>query len=1820
MSYIPHQQLSLNIAALQIALQWRPGQMLKVEEVDQLAQYRGFGGIKSLLYPLGSAESWLQLGATQEDMRCYPLMMELHQLLKSSLGESYSTHLQSLKQSVLTAFYTPSFLPNALFEAFQAQNISPKSLLDPSAGAGVFITAALANNSNLQKIAAVEKDLLTAKVLEAYLSSYPVATQVHPIGFEALPRTNQHQMDLVVSNIPFGNFQVFDPELKNTALKRKIHNYFFAKGLDHVRSGGILAFLTTDAFLNTPSNQSSREHLFSQAHFLSLAVLPDNLMSDHAGTSAPTHLLLVQKDEQKSGLSPQEQELLSVEAQAHALGAYYQNTYLLHHPECYLGASIQPGKNQYGKPSLAIHHGGKMEALFQPLNRILSNDLARYFQPKIWEGQEKITITPSLSPTPSLLPAPKVKSVLPAQQMGLFDTTMSTTNRAWDYLTELDEILVLPSTVQLISTLLLKDRPQQEVVVLVTAKNRQKQRYEYKLFSNLSEITVSQRWLNAASLKEELDRLQERLRPYLSVLIQQTSTSFESPFQLTAIKIEPQQIPDFYQPGTLWTDGQRIGRIFPSPTAQQENDLEPLNLSPLNFYQDYIQLRDAFLELQAADSLHQESWRKKASQYYQEFRLHYGALNQPQNKKRIQEDHAFGWQMLSALERKEGLDFVKADILEQDLSPRPLLLSTTDPIEALGRCMSDLGKVDLDYLSEMTGKEPAVLINELEEELFYHPELKEWQNKAQFLSGNVVAKLDLIQEALNQEPEHPHLLRSKIALEGVQPERIPFELLDFNFGERWIPMSIYEDFVSNLFEVPTRITYLPSLDTFKVQTTSFSHQERTVFAIHPKSRKTTFGHTLVEHALENTAPQYTYDVIQGNQKVRLPDNDAIQMAYEKIEKIRQEFILWMDELPKSVKLEIEQRYHELFNCYVLNEYDGSHLQFPQLHRVNLGIEDLYSSQKNAIWRILQNRGALIDHEVGLGKTLTMVVAAQEMKRLGIVQKPMILALKANIGQITDTYRKAYPHAKILAPTTQDFSPKQRAHLFLQIQNNHWDCILLTHDQFGKIPQSPTIQKEIIEQELQNLEQDLQLVVEMGRGLSKTLLKGLEIRKNNLTTKLQDILSRLEDQKDRVVNFEEMGIDHLLIDESHKFKNLGFTTRHQRVAGLGNQEGSQKALNLLFAIRTLQEKHQSDLNVTFLSGTPISNSLTEMYLLFKYLRPRELARQGMENFDAWAAVFARKTTDFEFSITNEILAKERFRHFIKVPELALFYNEITDYKTAKHIQLDKPTLVEHFIPIPPTPEQQHFIQQLMQFAKTGDGTLIGRAPLSKEEDKGRMLIATNYAKKMATDMRLIDPNKYQDHPQNKVSICAQQVAAIYRESQEHRGTQIIFSDIGTPKKGSFNLYDALKDKLIEDYGISKDEISFIHDWTDRNKHQLFQKMNDGAIRILIGSTEKAGTGLNVQRRVVALHHLDIPWKPSELEQREGRGARQGNQIAKAHYQNKVRNYIYAVEQSLDNYKFNLLKNKQTFISQMKNSGLSLRSLDEGAMDEKTGMNFSEYIALLSGDTSLLEKSKLEKKIAVLESLRTAHRKELASLRVKHTSLQASKLKQESLLKDLHHDQGHYLKLLYKNEDGSKANPIELVERPIHDPTKLGTYFIELYQEWKPSTPGASSKLGTLYGFDLHIAQSRYSEWVEGNLYEHTENYCYAQHPESQIKYQINHGKPNLTQAKLAARYFLNAIDRVHQLLQNQEKKYQEISSELKVLEQLNDQTFPKDAEWQALKNELKQLEKKIEVQLQSNHKETLDPQVSQQTPKYPPVEKAYSASLVSLGTKSMSINR
>ena len=1801
MAYNQLQKLTENIQAIRIALNWKPGQRLQEQQIIALKNYTGFGGIKAVLFPNAPIEQWEESGASKEDLKMYHPIMGLHELLQNEFNESdYKQVFNSIKESVLTAFYTPKVIPETLFSVLFESNVKPKRIYEPSAGAGIFITEAVKIFPDIHQITAVEKDILTGKILKALLSTLPLPTKTNICGLEETSDEENGKYDLVVSNIPFGNFKVYDPAFSHSdipLLTNRIHNYFFAKGLEKLADGGLMAYITTSAFLNGTGNLSARKYLFEQADYISLSVMPDNLMKETGNTEAPSHLLIVQKNESKAKLSADETLLINTQDRENEFGSYTINGLLATNEQEYItGNIVKAGTNQYGKATQTVWQEGDLSEIAAKTAKQIKTGLELHFNSSAFQGieiqpekekikQDKKSLT--------LLPHPQALQKTSAVQLGLFDTApVSAGNRALDYLSEIDHVILKNGTARIIGTIKIADQPLHEGIVLVCAKSRGSELYEYKLFSNYKEIPLSKKWMRGKVLSKELLSLSVLLKQYDHEYLLEGDKSLEPLLELKQeTSMQFSALKPFYKDGTLVVHQGSAGTLT---EIDGESGIAKFvrfsNQKEIDFYIQYIRMRDCYLQLFEQEYTNHSpspALRNDLNAAYDQLKAQYGILNSQKNRARITQDSSFGVLVLSSMERREGEQFVKSDILKDPLEQKAEEIIIENPVDALARCLNDKGSVDLDYLQKLTEKTRSQLTQELQGHIYLDVKQNKWETAGRYLSGNVVEKLQEAELSIERDPQNADYQHSFEAIRKIQPEKIPFELLDFNLGERWIPTAYYNRFATAFFESATQVHYFPSVDTFKVIIQNYNPKVTREFAITPRNGRTTYGNTLFEHALENTSPYFTYEVTIGNIARRVPDNEATQLAHDKIESIRTAFINWLKELPQQEKKELEKRYNDTFNCYVLQEYDGSHLSFPGLNKKNLGIADLYSSQKNATWRIIQNRGALIDHEVGLGKTLTMIVAAKEMKRLGIISKPMILALKANVQEIAHTFRLAYPEARVLAPGKEDFTPAQRIRILHEIKNNNWDCIILTHDQFGKIPQSNEIQQGIYETELAHTQRDLDTVGDLGGDISRKMLKGLQIRMKNLDAKLKAVNKAIEEKKDQGITFEEMGVDHLFIDESHKFKNLTFTTRHNRVAGLGNQEGSQKALNMLFAVRTLQNRYNADLCVTFLSGTPISNSLTELYLIFKYLRPKEMLRQGIENFDGWAAVFAKKTTDFEFSVTNEIIAKERFRHFIKVPELALFYNEITDYKTARHIHLDKPEMDEKLVNIPPTPDQTEFIKKLMEFAKTGDGTLIGRGKLSPEEDKGRMLIATNYAKKMATDMRLISEYLYEDHPNNKVNTCARTVSEYYYESSPYKGTQAIFCDIGTPKPDQFNIYDALKEKLCRDFNIPAAEIAFIHDWRDQRKPEFVRRMNEGLIRIALGSTEMLGTGNNIQDRMVAMHEMDIPWKPSELEQRTGRGARKGNWVAKNHYGNRIKHFIYATEQSLDNYKFNLLKNKQTFISQMKNCELNVRTIDEGSVDEKTGMNFSEYIAILSGDTSLLQKSKLEKKIAVMESLKTAHYRESSRSKYQLEDMVTELEKTKKTLISLSADQKVYHDQLIPDQDGSKHNPIQINGMESADPEEIGRAILHLYKSWGTKDVDISErseKIGTLYGFDLFIKRQRGEYKTSDFEYYNT---FYAQHQQGVIKYIYNDGHPNIDNPKLAARHFLNAIDRIDYLVEkykNQEDRYE---ADIPKLQRLCEKPFEKEIELQELKTALTTIEKEIACKIHDKQAKELE---------------------------------
>ncbi len=1233
-----------------------------------------------------------------------------------------------------------------------------------------------------------------------------------------------------------------------------------------------------------------------------------------------------------------------------------------------------------------------------------------------------------------------------------------------------------------------------------------------------------------------------------------------------------------------------------------------------------MEIMEAYTELEKYERENQEEnaeLREKMNELYDVFVKEYGPINYAPNRATAK---AVSKELLALEYRGEDGKWQKADIFE-----KPVAFATeerTEPMtahEALAASLNEYGRPDMPYMEELTGKDIEAICQELTGELFWNPLESRYEIRAQFVSGNVIEKLDAIKGLYPGNSGGEYIAAAIAALEAAVPTPIAFADLDFNLGERWVDAGIYQRFACDFFSMPddrasVTVKYVPTLDQYVVASSSWNERIRTQFSVTSETGNKVDGVDLLTHALHNTMPkllkykrnEYGRILTKVNSKgdteyVKEEDEEAIGLANDKINQIRDGYTEWLQQQPKAVRDALAAEYNRKFNCFVKPEYDGSHQTFPGLDRKAIaekyGVKDLYKSQKDCIWMLLLNGGGICDHEVGSGKTLIMCIAAHEMKRLGMCHKPMIIGLKANVSAIAETYRTCYPEARVLFATEADYTKSNRVDFFNRMKTGDWDVVIMSHEQFGMIPQPLRIQQQITCDMLQQVEDALKAISDSeGWAITKKMQRGLEKRKANLNTRLAALKADIAARKDDVSDFEQLGVDHIFVDESHQFKNLGFVTRHDRVAGLGNAEGSQRAFNLLMAVRAIQNRTGRDLGATFLSGTTVTNSLTELYLLFHYLRPNALRKQGITCFDAWAAIFTKKSQEYEFSITNTIQLKERFRYFIKVPELAMFYNEITDYKTAKDVGIVRPESDPVLLKMEPTPDQEEYIKVLMEFAQTGNFKLIGMNHVTKQQENAKMLYATNLARKMSLDMRLIDP-MYGDHPNNKVSKCAEKIYQWYKAFDEMKGTQLVFSDLSTWDSGKWNVYAAIRDKLVDEYGIPKSEIRFIQEAkNDRQKQEIIRLTNEGRVRVLFGSTSMLGTGVNAQKRVVCVHHLDTPWRPSDLEQRDGRAVRKGNEVAADWQDNKVKVIIYAVERSLDSYKFQLLHSKQVFISQLKRGQLNVRTLDEGAMDEKSGMNFAEYMAVLSGNTDLLDRAKLEKRIAALEGERKNFYRERHRQEDKLASLQQQTDAYVQNIGSAQRDWQRFEKAAERDVDGNVVNRIVIDGFAVDtDAMPVGG------KEWTAAVarelmridndtllpPGQIRTVGNIYGFPVQLrTESSGGEHHHDGSVTATYRNVFSVKGEK-IGHTLDNGRLNHGVLQKAADYALDCLLVIPGRIESWQHTVKVNQTSIRQLEQILAVEWGKDEALRQMKHDLAELDKKIGASLKKTDGEVKD---------------------------------
>ena len=1934
MAFNRKQKLRDNIEAIRTAFTLDRERRTPTErERVLLERYCGFGGLKCILNPaqeLTDAVHW-----AKSDLELFAQTVELHRIIQENSRDEreYKRYMDSLKASVLTAFYTPQAITDTIADVLHDRKVRPRLVLEPSAGMGAFISPVLSNNPQAE-VMAFEKDLLTGKMLRHLYPQQKIRTE----GFEKIEKPFLNHFDLTISNIPFGDIAVFDAEYEKKSVMhriaaKKVHTYFFLKGLDAVRDGGIVAFITSQSVLNTEGNGGTRYLMMKQADLLSAIRLPNNLFSENANTEVGCDLIILQKNEKKEELS-EEDRLFTRTVRSNHTGVV-TNEYFLDHPERIIHTEAKRDTDPYGKPAMIYTHSGGVEGIAMDLYKMLSEDLSvrldlvRYngiknerletrqtvvvqarqeiLQPQVQEMQrseakkeenpvrleaeqgqavpQKVEVKQLEAPImdlydlfgytqeerrmaeqgvkPDRKKGGKFKGKKPVQPT-LFSMPVEGTGRTTDKenaetdagitpeeAREMDEIIrggtdaptdaepeaAVPATEKTGSGTATEESydPEDEVYRSLDWETNPPINGFYEMMMDLTperraelrrlgktkmEANAARQAVGTTEAKREKADAGKTAEPQdaTATVVYPIENGFEAERDRRIAEVEKalraeeaaltpeerqrkreeEMMPRPYsrpleshlKDGSLaWvhTQGVRYQVGVLKDVTRYGATFQPLDMEGMQKEkaQLYISMRDTYERLYAQEAERQEAndmLRRHLNTYYDEFVMRYGCLNAKQNVKLLMMD-ASGRNML-ALERSEGGTMVKADIFDHPVSfSQETAVAAESPEEALSASLNRYGGVNLPYMESICDMPQEDMLEALKGRVYYNPMAGNYEIADRFIAGNVVVKAREVEEWIKGHEGHgmmPQARESLAALHENIPEQIPFEDLDFNFGERWIPTGVYAAYMSRLFDTDVRISYSESLDEYSVACSHRTMKITDEFLVKGYYRHYDGMH-LLKHALHNTCPDMMKKVgeDENGNDIKARDSEGIQLANAKIDEIRNGFTEWLEEQSPEFKKRLTDMYNNKFNCFVRPKYDGSHQKFPDLDLKGLGIQDLYPSQKDCIWMLKQNGGGIADHEVGTGKTLIMCVSAHEMKRLGLVHKPMIIGLKANVREIAETYRRAYPNARILYASEKDFAAANRVRFFNDIKNNDWDCVIMSHDQFGKIPQSPELQQRILQAELDTVEENLEVLRSQGKDVSRAMLRGLEKRKINLQAKLEKVEHAIKSRTDDVVDFKQMGIDHLFVDESHQFKNLTFNTRHDRVAGLGNSEGSQKALNLLFAIRTIQERTGRDLGATFLSGTTISNSLTELYLLFKYLRPKALEKQDIRCFDAWAAIFAKKTTDFEFNVTNNIVQKERFRYFIKVPELAAFYNEITDYRTAEDIGVDRPKKNEILHHIPPTPDQEAFIEKLMQFAKSGDATLLGRKKLSETEEKAKMLIATDYARKMALDMRMIDPN-YEDHPDNKASHCAKMIAEYYHKYDAHKGTQFVFSDLGTYQPGGgWSVYTEIKRKLVEDYSIPAHEIRFIQECkNEKARKAVIEAMNSGYVRVLFGSTSMLGTGVNAQRRAVAVHHLDTPWRPSDLAQRDGRAVRKGNEIAKLYADNKVDVIIYAVEKSLDSYKFNLLHCKQTFISQLKSGALGARTIDEGAMDEKSGMNFSEYMAILSGNTDLLDKAKLEKKIASLEGERKSFNKGKRDSELKLESKTSALKNNRAVIAGMTEDWEKFIAVAQTGKDGNRLNPIRIDGLDTADEKAIGKRLQEIAKN--ATTGGQYKRVGELYGFPIEVV----SEKILKDGLEFRDNRFVVA---GNYRYRYNNGHLAMADTHAAAMNFLNALEKIPSVIDQYKAKNEALEQEIPQLREIAGKTWKKEDELKQLKSELAALDRKIQLELAPKQEEPPD---------------------------------
>lgn len=970
-----------------------------------------------------------------------------------------------------------------------------------------------------------------------------------------------------------------------------------------------------------------------------------------------------------------------------------------------------------------------------------------------------------------------------------------------------------------------------------------------------------------------------------------------------------------------------------------------------------VSIRDTVRELiamQMEESVTDEEIQKqqeKLNQVYDTYTAKYGVIGSNANKRAFSDDSSYC--LLCSLEdlNEDGTLKRKADMFTKRTIKKAVAVTSVETAtEALALSLNERAKVDLPYMAELTGKSEEKITEELVGVIFKNPLTDQWESGDEYLSGNVRDKLNTARTFAESHPEFTPNVR---ALDAVQPRDLEASEIEVRVGATWIEPSDYQGFMVELLHTPwylaqkeIQVKFSEVNGEWRI-TGKNADSPRNAFAYATYGTERANAYKILEDTL-NLKDVRIYDksVNENGDEIRVLNKKETMLASQKQDAMKAAFKDWIFK-DQQRRERLVKVYNERFNSIRPREYDGSHLTFPGM---NPEIE-LRPHQKNAVAHQLYGENVLLAHVVGAGKTYEMVAAAMESKRLGLSQKNLFVVPNHLTEQWGAEFLQLYPGANILVATKKDFEPANRKKFCARIAMGNYDAIIIGHSQFERIPISDERQEAMLRKQIDDLEMAIQSARYEQDGGHYTV-KQIEKTRKTLQTRLEKLNQK--EKKDQVVTFEELGVDHLYVDEAHSYKNAFLYTKMRNVAGIAQNE-AQKSADMFNKCQYLDEITGGK-GITFATGTPISNSMTELYVMQRYLQNSKLQNMGLGLFDSWASTFGEVVTSIELAPEGTgYRAKSRFARFYNIPELMNMFKEIADIKTSDQLKLPVPEAEYETVVLKPTEQQKEIVESLGERAE-----VVRNGGVDASVDN--MLKITNDGRKLALDQRLVN-ELLPDNPESKISVCAEKSYEIWKDTAAQKSAQLIFCDLSTPKgDGSFNVYDDLKQKLMEK-GVPEKEIAFIHDAnTEAKKTELFGKVKSGQVRFLIGSTAKMGAGTNVQDRLIALHHLDIGWKPSDLEQREGRIIRQGNHNKKVHI------FRYVTESTFDSYMWQLIENKQKFISQIMTSKAPVRSCED--VDE-AALSYAEVKALATGNPAVKEKMALDVDVAKLKLLKANH---------------------------------------------------------------------------------------------------------------------------------------------------------------------------------------------------------------------------------------------------------